>query len=105
MYALIKIDVTKINKDWLFQGKNGRKYLDVIVKDAKDNNYGDQYMVTQAVPKAERDKGTKYGPILGSGKDLGKGFSPRTPANAPAKRQTQSPGSPVITDDSDQVPF
>ena len=103
MYALIKIDVTKINKDWLFQGKNGRKYLDVIVKDAKDNNYGDQYMVVQAVPKAERDKGTKYGPILGSGKDLGKGYSERKMHGSP--KQTLAPGSKVITDEDDRPLF
>lgn len=106
MFAQLKIDVTQIKKEWLFQGKGGRKYLDLIVKDAKDNNYGDDYMVTQSVPKAEREKGTKYGPILGSGKDIGKGYSDRPKSKQQAPRQTQAPGSPVIHDEAtDDVPF
>ena len=100
MFAEFNIDVSKINKDWLYTSpKTGKKYLKVIVKDAKNSQYGDDYMMSQGVPKEERDKGTKYGPILSGGKEIGKGFSPRPPSNAPAKRQTQAPGSPVIHED------
>lgn len=108
MYAIIKIDVTKINKEWLFHGKNGKKFLDVIVKDAKNSQYGDDYMAVQAVPKAEREKGTKYGPILGGGKNLGEGSTPRPKQQSfPVHRQTQAPGSPVIHESPihDDVPF
>lgn len=104
MYAIIKIDLTKIKEEWLFHAKNGKKFLDVIVKDATNSQYGDDYMAVQAVPKAEREKGTKYGPILGGGKNLGKGSTPR-----PKQRDVvvQNPGSPVIhcKESGDDVPF
>jgi hypothetical protein len=106
MFAVLKIDVTKINKDWLFAGKNGAKYLDLIIKDAKDDRYGNDYMVSQSVPKDVKASGTKYGPILGSGKDLGGKPAPKQ--NVGTSRQVQTPGSPVITEDGQddwQPPF
>lgn len=62
----LKIDVTKIEKARLFEGKSG-KYLDAIAFidiDTKDQ-YGNNGMITQAVSKEEKQAGVN-GPILGN---------------------------------------
>ena len=65
----LKIDVTKIEKERLFKGKNGAKYLDVTTFVDLDNpgQYGDHGFISQDVSKQERDNGVK-GPILGNAK-------------------------------------
>lgn len=65
----LKIDVTKIEKARLFQGKNGAKYLDLTTFVDLDNpgQYGDHGFISQNVSKQERDNGVK-GPILGNAK-------------------------------------
>ena len=65
----LKIDVTKIDKARLFQGKNGAKYLDVTTFVDLDNpsQYGDHGFITQDVSKEERAQGVK-GEILGNAK-------------------------------------
>jgi hypothetical protein len=68
----VKIDVTKIDKSHLFEGKNGAKYLDVILIETPDNRFGNHYMAAQSVSKEARESGVK-GPILGNGKVVGKG--------------------------------
>jgi len=61
----LKIDVTKIEKDRLFQGKKGT-YLDATVfLNDEPGQYGDNGMITQDVSKEEREAGTK-GNILGN---------------------------------------
>ena len=62
----IKINVSKIDKARLFDGKQG-KYLDATVFIDVDNEdqYGNNGMVTQDVTKEERDQGVK-GNILGN---------------------------------------
>ncbi len=61
-----KIDVMKIEKERLFIGKNGAKYLDFtfFLNDEPDQ-YGNNGMITQDVSKEEREQGVK-GPILGN---------------------------------------
>ncbi len=68
----VKIDVTKIDKSHLFEGKNGAKYLDIILIETPDNRFGNDYMVAQSVSKEARESGAK-GAILGNGKVVGKG--------------------------------
>jgi len=66
----IKIDVSKIDKDRLFQGKKG-SYLDATVfLNDEEGQYGDNGMITQSVSKEEREAGVK-GNILGNVKILG----------------------------------
>ena len=61
----LKIDVTKIDKGRLFQGKKGT-YLDATVfLNDEPGQYGDNGMITQDVSKEEREAGTK-GAILGN---------------------------------------
>ena len=70
----ISIDVKKIEKQRLFDGKKGT-YLDMVLIPTPNSEYGD-YMVVQSVSKEEREQGVK-GPILGNGKDIVK----RDPTN------------------------
>jgi len=62
----LKIDVTKIDKARLFDGKKG-KYLDATVFIDLDNKgeYGDNGMITQDVSKQEKEAGER-GAILGN---------------------------------------
>lgn len=77
----IKIDVTKIDRARLFQGKNGAQYLDATVfVNEEQGQYGDNGMVTQSVSKEERESGVK-GAILGNVKILGE-FGDNKPAAA-----------------------
>ena len=65
-----KIDCTKIDKSKLFLGKNGAKYLDIVLIESKNDQYGNDYMVVQSVSQEERAAG-KRGAILGNAKILG----------------------------------
>lgn len=87
----IKIDVTKIDKDRLFQGKKGQ-YLDATVfLNDEEGQYGDNGMITQSVSKEEREAGVK-GNILGNVKILGE-FG-----------ETKS-AAPAGSNDMDDIPF
>ena len=77
-----KIDVSKIDKTKLYQGKTA-KYLDIVLIPSKDNKYGDDYMIVQGVSKADRDAGVR-GAILGNAKILG---DRQSPAGASQRRQ------------------
>lgn len=89
----LKIDVTKIEKQRLYQGKKGT-YLDCIVHyNSEDDQYGNNGMIVQSVSKEEKDKGVK-GAILGNAKEL---WSEEQPAKQPANDDPFG--------DSDPLPF
>ena len=78
----LKIDVTKIDKARLFEGKQG-KYLDATAFIDLDqfDQYGNSGMITQDVSKDERAQGVK-GNILGNSKVFFKdNGQPAQPAN------------------------
>jgi len=62
----IKINVTKILKDYIFEGKNG-KYLNLVAWPNKNGTgqFGDTHFVSQDIPKEARDSGVQA-PILGN---------------------------------------
>ena len=94
----LSIDVTKIDKSKLYQGKKGT-YLDVTMfvdLDSTDQ-YGSNGMVTQSLPKEERDAGHK-GAILGNSKVFWRDEKPQQMQSQPSSRPAQS------VDESD-VPF
>jgi|SRR3990167_2107099 len=64
----VKLDVTKIDKDKLYQGKNG-KYLDLtlFLDTEETSEYGDNGTVTQSASKEDREAGRKP-PIIGNAK-------------------------------------
>ena len=91
-----KIDVTKIDKSFLFKGKAGT-YLDIALipnKSGRDQ-YGNDGMIVQSISKAARQEGKK-GPILGNYADLDKREA------APVKRVSAT--DPLGPED-DGVPF
>ena len=60
------IDVTKIDKSKLFQGKKGT-YLDLVLIPTPGNQFGNDYMAVQNISKEDRDAGQR-GEILGNAK-------------------------------------
>jgi hypothetical protein len=99
----IKIDVSKIDKARLFEGKNGAKYLDAVVfVNPEQGQYGDNGMITQSVSKEERDSGVK-GNILGNVKVLGD-FADNNGGSQNQSGQQGKPNSSFDTD-SDSIPF
>jgi len=64
----LKIDVTKIDKTRIFEGKNG-KYVDMVcfIDTEEQDQYGNNGRIDQSVKKEEKQQGVK-GPILGNAK-------------------------------------
>lgn len=85
-----KIDVTKIDKSRLFSGKNGAKYLDIVLIPTENDRYGNTHMVVQSISKEERQSGKK-GQILGNAKDFNAGQSERGGDYGP--RATRKPSN------------
>ena len=90
----LKIDVKKLRKEVFYHGEKG-VYCTLIIVPSPDNQYGDDYMVTQYVgkkPEGERD------PIVGNGRDLN--FE---------KKENTNTGAPVAVgvdeNDGDDLPF
>jgi len=91
-----KIDVTKIDKSFLFKGKSGT-YLDVALipnKSGRDQ-YGNDGMIVQSVSKQARQEGKK-GPILGNYVDMDQRHK-ETKQNAVSARDPIGP--------EDDIPF
>jgi hypothetical protein len=89
------INVTRIDKAALFEGKNG-KYLNLTLLDNKDgpDQYGNHGFIVQDIGQARRQAGEK-GPIIGNFKRL----TPKAaPAPAPAPKTTHE-----LADDD--IPF
>lgn len=115
-HIILKLDVSKIVKEWLFKGQKGT-YLDLVVyeNDATDQ-FGNSHVVKQSPSKDLRDQGTKP-VIIGNGKWMnggqrqqpaqGQGRS-QAPAGRPAGR-SQPPGTIQYKapqpDDGDDIPF
>lgn len=101
----LKIDVTKILKEHLFEGRNGSKYLNIVLWENREgvDNYGNSHMAVQEIPRELRDAGQK-GPILGNAKPFGQPSAPQQAA--PPRRQSTPGRTPVDDDDSDGIiPF
>lgn len=99
MKLTVRIDVTKIEKEWLYKGAKGT-YLDVTVhlKDAPDQ-YGNDGFAVQQAPKAEYDAG-KRGLILGNVRKLG-----QAPAAAPSAASQPSDWNKSQTAPDEDLPF
>lgn len=99
----IKVDLSRIDKARLFQGKNGAQYLDLVAFPTRDSKYGDSHFVTQSASKEERDGGLKM-PIIGN-------IKPSTPlppkeADKCVRNITPDRPKPAAQDSaSDDCPF
>ena len=91
------IDVTKVDKDHLYQGKKG-KYLSLVFFDKKSEK--DDGYIVQGVSKEAREKGIK-GAIIGNWRESG-----RKPSRAQSGNNAQPAQSAAsTTEDPDSVPF
>ena len=99
----LKINLTKVDESAVFVGKNGARYLDVLVwENDKPDQFGNALRVVQALSKERRDKGDK-GPILGDGNFLGKRHA-RRPENPPPATKTYTHMNQPA-EDMDSMPF
>jgi len=109
----LKIDVSKLDKDRFFHGKNGAIYADVtgFIDVETEDQYGNNGFLTQSSSKEERDAGLKL-PIIGNSKVFYKDLAPAAykapavarPANIPSPSQNfQAPPAPL--DDNSDLPF
>jgi hypothetical protein len=106
----IKINVSRILKEHLFAGNNG-KYLDLVAWPNKNgpDKYGNTHMVCQELDKAARDKGER-GPILGNLLLPDDEQQPQRQAPPPAARQqrpAQKEDTGSYADDMEEnsIPF
>jgi len=94
----IRIDVTKIDKSAIYEGRSG-KYIDVVMFDNREgaDQYGNLGFVTQDLGKDRRLAGER-GAILGNWKEIGE----RREATA-----TVDSGTPAAytSDGGDDIPF
>ena len=84
----LKLNVTRILKEHLYEGKNG-KYLDLVAWPNKNglDQYGNTHFVCQELSKAARDAGEK-GPIIGN-LTLPEQEAPPARQTPPARQQRQ----------------
>jgi hypothetical protein len=87
-----KIDVTRIDKSRLFEGKKGT-YLDFALIDTPNNQYGDDFMIVQDISKEEREAGKK-GEVLGNAKIIQAGG-----------QRHEEPATATTQEEPDNVPF
>ncbi len=84
---IIKIDVTKLKKEWLFRGQKGT-YADLVLYyNDQPDEYGNDCAIKQNPPREARDNGEK-GVYVGNAK-----LMPQRGGAAPAQQQTRpAPG-------------
>jgi len=99
----LKINVTRILKEHLYEGKNG-KYLDLVVWSNKNgpDQYGNTHFVCQELSKAARDAGEK-GPIIGN-LTLPVEETPPPRQAAPTRQQRQTTQHEQA-EEEDEIPF
>ena len=92
----VKIDVTKIDKKRLYEGKKGT-YLDLttFINTDETNEYGDHGFISQSLDKEEREQGLQT-PILGNVKVF------YTDQDQQAQQAPQAPQQDNFDDD---IPF
>lgn len=96
------IDVTKINKAWLFKGKKGT-YLKLVSRENKGGKgkYGDDGFVVQKATKEAREAGEKN-IIVGNWRFLGEDEQPQPKPSAPKSKILPTEADQPAEDD---VPF
>lgn len=96
---VLKIDVTKIDKNHLFVGKSG-KYLDCILNENRDgpDQYGNAGFIAQSVSKEAKASGVR-GPIIGNYKEI------VTLPKAPKQTESKPAAKPNPVATEDDCPF
>jgi hypothetical protein len=79
------IDVSKIDKSKLIEGKNGAKYYNfVIAVNDQPNEYGKDVLLSQSQTKEDREAKVKK-TFVGSGKTVWMSEQPSAPTQKPAQ--------------------
>lgn len=101
----VKLNVSKVDKAFLFKGKNGMM-LDLVLID-KPTDYGDGF-VKQSLPKEELERRKNENietPIIGNWKIVKtRSAQPSTTASSGSTASTQPTGA-TANKDEDDVPF
>lgn len=101
--ANISIDVTKIDKSKLIDGKDGRKYYNMTfsINDSPDQ-YGNNIQVWEGQSKEERESKAQRN-FLGNGRTVWTGESNRQ--NATVTQPIESNKNYTPENDQDDLPF
>jgi hypothetical protein len=96
----VNINVTRIDKTALYQGKNG-EYLALVLHENKagQDQYGNAGFVTQDIGKERRLAGER-GPILGNYKHIGGLIGDK-----PAQHEQAKEYQPHLDADGEEIPF
>lgn len=102
----LSIDVTKINKADLYQGKNGAQYLSmtVFIDPNEIGRYGDHGMITQSISKEQKDAG-EQGAILGNAKVFWSEDNSHAKQDQQQAPQQQNNPSAEFDTKSEDIPF
>lgn len=88
MIISISINTAKIDKNRLYQGRNG-KYLNItLFENESPDQFGNHFMAKQSLSKEERQSGVKA-EIIGNGKIVS-GNKPK-PGNAKSQPESDEP--------------
>lgn len=100
---IIKLDVTKLKKEWFFKGAKGT-YVDLVLyENDRESPYGDTHVLKQSPNKEARDAGEK--PIIaGNGKWMPQRGG--TSRQSTPKTSTPAKEHPLMQDDDNtKIPW
>jgi hypothetical protein len=102
----ISIDVTKILKERLFQGKKG-KYMDLttFIDTEAEDAYGNHGFISQSQTKEEREGGAERTPILGNCKVFYNDNTSNEQRGEQYNQGTQQAKQAAAPDFEDDIPF
>ena len=106
---ILKLDVTKLRKEWFFKGAKGT-YCDLVIyENDRESPYGDTHVAKQSPSKEARAAGEK--PIIcANGKWMPQKGSQQQPRQAPRHQHGSVPAKqhPLMKDDGfdgESIPF
>lgn len=101
MMIKMSLDVTKVSKDRLFVGKNGKYLNAVLVENKQPDQYGNAGMVIEDVTKEEREAGQR-GTIIGNWKYIGQAAPKPAPKPQP---KPVAPSPDLDPEEKESLPF
>lgn len=102
----VQINVTKIDKSEIFEGKNGKYITLLLFEDNEPDQYGNDGMVVQSISLARKDAGER-GPIIGNFKHLKRSENAtQSHQNGSGSRQSVFEGQDSgYSQEDDDIPF
>ncbi len=99
---VLKIDVTKLRKEWFFRSDKGPVYADLVLyHNDEPDKFGNDCSIKQNPPKDARDAGEK-GHYVGNGK-LMQVRQPQSPPQRPPRKPTVARQADDMTEED--IPF